>query len=56
MSREVYFGNYGDMTFGCISNNLAAVILCVLEGTIVLPIVIAAIAANDSFATLCCNG
>ena len=56
MAGEIYLRDDGDVALGCISDDLAAVVLCVLEWTIMLSVILATIAADDGFITLCCNG
>ena len=55
MAGEVNLRDYGNMPLCCISHNLTALILSVVERTIVLAVIFAAVASYDSLVALRCN-
>ena len=56
MSGKVNLGDYRYVTLCCILYNLAALLLCVEERTIVLAVILGAVASDDGLIALCCDG
>ena len=56
VAGKVNLGDNGDVTLCSVCDNLAAILLCVEERAVVLSVILAAVATDNSLVTLCCNG